>query len=52
MIKEVTGSNSQISFDSLQMQDAEIMDSIAHLSLIPKFLKWRPNLTIDEDFAN
>lgn len=47
-IKEVTGSNSHISFGSLPMRDGEIMDSIADLSLIPKFLKWRPNVTIDE----
>jgi nucleoside-diphosphate-sugar epimerase len=47
-IKEVTGSNSHISFGSLPMRDGEIMESMADLSLIPKFLKWRPNVTIDE----
>lgn len=47
-IKEVTGSNSHISFGSLPMRDGEIMDSIADISLIPKFLKWRPSITIDE----
>ncbi|TRU02506.1 MAG: NAD(P)-dependent oxidoreductase [Microcystis aeruginosa Ma_AC_P_19900807_S300] len=47
-IKKVTGSRSHISFGSLPMRAGEIMDSFADLSLIPKFLKWRPCVTIDE----
>jgi CDP-paratose synthetase len=47
-IKEVTGSCSHISFGSLPMRYGEIMDSVADLSLIPKFLKWRPSVTIDK----
>ncbi len=47
-IKEVTGSSSHIIFGSLPMRAGEIMDSYADLSLIPKFLKWQPIVTIDE----
>jgi CDP-paratose synthetase len=47
-IKDVTGSCSNIIFGSLPMRYGEIMNSVADLSLIPKFLIWRPTVTINK----